>query len=141
MFTRKADGTYRFSTRFLVYCVIATLVIAWIGWRTQETANEVEHQAATTTKFAEDTNQCLTDVVTVLTTRVGYNEVIEALDKRRQDIWEQLVTDLAIADDNVSLSQAALDRFSKANAVLKADQASLLKARASAQYPHCGRKP
>jgi hypothetical protein len=141
MFTRKSDGTYRFSTRFWVYSVIATLVIAWIGWRTQMTANEVERQAATTSQFSEDTNKCLTDVVAVLTTRIGYNEVIESLDKRRQDIWEQLVTDLAIADNSTGLNQAALDRFSKANALLKADQARLIRARESNQYPNCGKKP
>lgn len=51
MFEKKADGTYRFSRRFWVYTTIATVIICWIGWRTQDTANRVDEQVRYNTEF------------------------------------------------------------------------------------------
>lgn len=151
MFKRHDDGTYSFSTRFWVYSTIATVIICWIGWRTQDTANKVEAQAAATALFANDTNNCLVDVVSVLTTRVGYNDAIAALDQRRQEIdarrqqiWDKLVDDLAASNNSDGLNMAALAHFREANAKLKADQAklaadqaTLVERRDSNQYPEC----
>lgn len=147
MLSEKPDGTYRFSNRFWIYSIIATVIISWIGWRTQATANQVERQAASTSQFASDTNDCLADVVRVLTTRVGFNEEIDALDKRRQDldlrrqaVWEQLVADLSTSNN----AREPLQRFETNNAAVKAeqakireDQAKLVKERATNVYPDC----
>jgi len=137
MFKKDKDGTYSYSARFWAYAVFATVIICWIGWRTQDTANKVERQAAQTAQFANDTNDCLVDVVKVLTTRVGYNDEIANLDARRQMIWDRLVDDLAAADNSAGLSLQALTRFREANAALKVDQAKLIAQRETNQYPEC----
>lgn len=151
MFSKREDGTYSFSVRFWAYSAIATVIICWIGWRTQDTANKVEDQARATAQFANDTNDCLVDVVRVLTTRVGYNDAIATLDKRRQvidsrrqAIWDQLVDDLAASNNSTGLDMGALTRFRTANAQLKTDQsalaadtAKLVEQRDNNQYPEC----
>jgi len=138
MMYRKKNGTeYYFTIQFWVVVTVATLVIGFIGWRTQDTANKVEDQAASTAQFANDTNDCLVDVVAVLTTRVGYNEQIAVLDARRQSIWDKLVDDLASADNSQGLNMDALARFRVANTALKADQAKLIAQRDDNTYPEC----
>ncbi|ASZ74656.1 hypothetical protein KHO57_gp081 [Mycobacterium phage Phabba] len=140
MFEKKSDGTYRFSRRFWVYTTIATLIICWIGWRTQDTADRVDEQVAYNSEFVINTNECLQQVVSVLTTRVGYNERIAELDSRRQKVWEQLVANLAASDNSAGLNQAALTDFQKELADINADQAETAKLRAENQYPQCAFK-
>ncbi|AEL97758.1 hypothetical protein DANDELION_88 [Mycobacterium phage Dandelion] len=151
MFRRKSDGTYALSARFWTYAVIAALIIVWIGIRTQRTANLQEEQARNTTEFAAATNRCLNQVIDVLTTRVGYNDQIAELDRRwsvldarRQAIWDQLVFDLAQANNSDGLNKQALDRFLTSNAQLKdeigairSEQAKLGERREEVQYPDC----
>lgn len=137
VFTKKADGTYRYSTRFWVVAAIAATLITLIGFSTQRTADRTDALSKETRSYADQTNQCLADVVKVLTTRVGYNEALDGLDKRRQAVWEQLVTDLAASDNSAGLNRAALERFMADNAIVKADQAALVKAREANQYPDC----
>jgi cytolysin (calcineurin-like family phosphatase) len=141
MFKKKADGTYAYSSRFWTYVVIATFFIVWIGVRTQQTADQVENQAAATAEFANETNACLVQVVNVLTTRVGYNDDIAKLDERRQAVWEQLVTDLSLGEGNADLNKAALQRFFTVNAEIKKDQAKVAAAREKNQYPECSQFP
>lgn len=137
MFKKHEDGTYSFSVRFWTYACVATVIICWIGWRTQDTANKVEDQAAATAQFANDTNNCLVDVVDVLTTRVGYNDEIAKLDARRQMIWDHLVDELAAANGNPALFETALAHFRADNAKLKADQAKVIEERDTNTYPEC----
>lgn len=142
MFRKKADGTCGFSVRFWVYTAVATVLICFIGIRTQVAADRAEdalaaskQQAAEATAFSVATNDCLKQVISVLTTRVGYNEALENLDKRRQDVWEQLVADLAKGGNDDGLNLEALKRFQEANTRLKADQTKLAAERARNQYP------
>jgi hypothetical protein len=152
VFKRDEDGNATgFSTRFWVYTIIASVIICWIGWRTQDTANKVDAQVSNNTAFVEETNHCLRQVVDVLTTRVGYNDQINSLarraddlDLRRQAIWEQLVVDLANSNNDDGLNQKALGRFFTANEQIKNDQAALAQAQAElrveregSQYPDC----
>ncbi|WP_218894735.1 hypothetical protein [Mycolicibacterium vinylchloridicum] len=137
VFKKRADGTYRFSTRFWVYTSIATVIICWIGWRTQATANEVERQAKDTKEYSVQNNDCLKQVVEVLTTRVGYNDALDRLDTRREAIWDSLVDNLAVADNSAGLNQAALYQFQQARAALRQDRVDLIKAREENQYPRC----
>lgn len=151
MFTKKPDGTYRFSTRFWVVAVISATLISLIGLSTQRTADRTDALSAETRAYAEQTNGCLADVVDVINTRNGYNEAIYRLDDRRnqvdlqrQAIWEQLVTDLAAADNDRGLNLEALNRFQVANAEVKKtqaqiieDQAKLRQERRETSYPKC----
>lgn len=151
MYKRNEDGSLSFTKRFWVYTIIASAIIVWIGYRTQTTADKVEDTTRQTAQFAQDTNNCLADVVDVLTARVGYNEALDALDRRRQavdaqrqSVWEQLVADLAAADNHDGLNLAALHKFEKANQAIKDEQAAitrdqnnLVSARNSNQYPEC----
>lgn len=73
----------------------------------------------------------------MLTTRVGYNERISQLDTRRQKVWEQLVANLAVADNSAGLNQQALTDFQKELADINADQAETAKEREKNQYPEC----
>ena len=141
MFEKKADGTYRFSRRFWVYTTIATLIICWIGWRTQDTANRVENQVQTNTAFAAQTNDCLKQVVDVLTTRVGYNEEIAKLDKRRDTALETLIADLATANNSAGLNIDALSRYRTTIGEIDADSAKLATQREKNQYPNCTQLP
>jgi hypothetical protein len=137
MLTKKTDGTYRYSTRFWVICAVSAMMFGFIGWRTQDTADRVEDQVNFTTAYGFQTNDCLNQLISVLTTRVGYNEEIAKLDARRQQIWEQLVTDLADSEGNTSLNRGALDRFFEANEGIKSDQAKIAQQREKNQYPDC----
>lgn len=148
MFKRKADGTCGFSTRFWVYTAVATVLICFIGIRTQVAADRAEdalaaskQQAASATDFAAVTNACLAEVVSVLTTRVGYNDRISDLDQRRQAVWEALVDDLAKGGNDDGLNMEALKRFYAANQKIKADQAQLAEEREQVQYPRCTQLP
>lgn len=87
LYRKKVDGTYMLSTRFWVCAIIATVIICYIGWRTQDTADRVENQSMLT-------RDCLTQVITALTVartitnqndqlseeqRTAYAVVLEAL--------------------------------------------------------------
>lgn len=137
MLTKKSDGTYRYSTRFWVIVAISMMMFGFIGWKTQDTADRVEDQVNFTTAYGFQTNDCLNQLISVLTTRVGYNEEIAKLDARRQQIWEQLVSDLSLSEGNGNLNRAALDRFFEANEMVKGDQAKLAQKKEQNQYPDC----
>ena len=66
MFAQKENGDYRFSNRFWIYTVIATVVIGFIGFKTQATADKVENQAKLTA-------QCLSQVLSTIDTRTQIN--------------------------------------------------------------------
>lgn len=144
MFKRKADGTCGFSTRFWIYTAVASMLIVFIGVRTQVAADRAEdalaaskQQATEAAAFSVATNDCLAQVISVLTTRVGYNDRIADLDLRRQAVWEQLVDDLAKGGNDDGLNMEALQRFYAANQTIKADQARLAEEREKNQYPRC----
>ncbi|MFV8242200.1 hypothetical protein [Mycolicibacterium peregrinum] len=144
MFRKKADGTCGFSVRFWVYTAVATMLIVFIGVRTQVAADRAEdalaaskQQAASATAYSAATNACLAEVISVLTTRVGYNDRIADLDQRRQSVWEALVDDLAKGGNDDGLNMEALKRFYAANQTIKNDQAKLAQQREQVQYPRC----
>ena len=61
MFIRKrADGDHRLSTKFWAIASVTVLLIGFIGWRTQDTADRVDDQSMLT-------RDCLTQVITALT--------------------------------------------------------------------------
>lgn len=111
---------------------MAGVFVCWIGWNTQMARNETERQAQQTTDFARQTNECLSQVIGTLTTRVGYNEQLDAINQRRvaldikrQAVWEKLVADLAQANNSNGLNMEALKSFMAANAEVKEGQAKL----------------
>jgi hypothetical protein len=69
VFKRKDDGNYAFSTRFWVSTFIAAFFIIWIGYNTQMARERTEKLAQETTEYAQKTNDCLTQLITVLTAR------------------------------------------------------------------------
>lgn len=69
MFRKKADGTYAFSTRFWVTSFIAAILIVFIGYNTQVARNRTEKLAQETTEYAQQTNDCLSQLITVLSAR------------------------------------------------------------------------
>ena len=143
LYRTKKDGSYGFSSRFWTYTIIATIIIGWIGWRTQDTANRVQRQSQITTQFAELTNDCLQQVVDTLTTRVGYNDDIAQLDDRRQRAWEGLIFSLSAIQTNQTQAQRdeqaepILDQFTAEIRAINADQARLASKREQNQYPNC----
>lgn len=137
MFHKRADGTYVFTRRFWVTAFIAGTLICLIGFSTQRTANRTDALSEETRAYANQTNECLVQVIDVLTTRVGYNDEIAKLDSRRQQVWENLVTDLSLGEGSAELNRAALSRFFQANQAIKDDQAKIAKLREENQYPNC----
>jgi hypothetical protein len=130
--TETNDDT-RWPGRAWVVLFLAGVFVCWIGWNTQTARNETDRQAQQTTDFARQTNECLSLVIGVLKTRVGYNEQLDtinqrrvALDARRQVVWEKLVADLAQANNSDGLNMEALKAFMSANAEVKAGQVKLL---------------
>lgn len=84
MFKKKADGEYAFSARFWTYAAIATLIIAWIGWRTQATANKVEHQATLT-------SECLSQVISSLDARTKINAENDNLSQAQREAFGEVL--------------------------------------------------
>lgn len=153
--TETNDDT-RWPGRAWVVLFLAGVFVCWIGWSTQVARNETERQAQQTTDFAQQTNECLTQVINTLKTRVGYNEQLDvisqrrvALDAKRQAVWEKLVADLAQANNSDGLNMEALKSFMSANAEVKeaqarlaSDEAKLTQDRNATAYPepNCGIK-
>jgi len=121
VFKRKNDGTYAFSGRFWAYVVIATLIIGWIGYRTQETADHTEQLAWETQAYAAQTQDCLNQLQSILVKRASYSAQINNLQdqyndnrQRRDDAWSTFIIDLA----QISTDQPQVERDRQAAPVI-----------------------
>lgn len=81
MFKRHDDGTYSFTSRFWVQAIIMGLLICMIGWSTQRTANRTEQLSQEVIRLAEETQDCLNQLITV-------NKARSALNSQRDDLSE-----------------------------------------------------
>lgn len=148
MFRKKDDDTYAFSGRFWTYAVIATVLIGWIGWRTQDAADKTEVLAQQTTEYAKQTNDCLSQVIRVLVDRSSTNKEVEKVNDHRWELWTTFIVSLS----QISTDQPQSERDKEAapivnkyltdlNQVAK-DRAELLARREAAAFPDpsCGSK-
>lgn len=148
MFTRKkdSDGEYRLTNRFWFVVAIATILIGVIGWRTQDTADKVQAQAAYNTQVAEQTNDCLNQLLATLKERVSFNDEVSDLRSKRDDIWMSFIVALAaIPTDQPQAERDAqakpvIDKFFSANKALDQARADALANRNEVPYPpeNCG---
>ena len=86
MFKKKDDGTYRYSGRFWTYAIVASILIVFIGIKTQVAADRADEantlartQASQAAAFARQTNDCLAQVIVTLTDRSRLNAENERL--------------------------------------------------------------
>lgn len=162
MFRKHEDGTYAFSGRVWIYVVIASVLICFIGWRTQTTADRTEALNRETVDYARQTNDCLAQVTKALAIRADTTKQLDSLVDarssvidRRSDVWEKFIVDLA--QISTDLPQSQRDELAKPiistfiaddseldteNAKINTDRASALAYRAANPYPdpNCGNK-
>lgn len=85
VYTENRDGSFRFSNRFWVYTIIASVIICYIGWRTQDTADRVENQSMLT-------RDCLTQVISALQVARSVAQENDNLSERQRDAYNAVVT-------------------------------------------------
>jgi predicted nucleic acid-binding protein len=150
MFTRNRDddGEYRLTNRFWVIVAVAAVIVGYIGWRTQQTADQVQDQTQRTEQFAKQTNDCLNQVVGTLKDRTNLNASLDDLVNRRTQIWTNLVVGLAAIDPDMRqperdvAAKLVLQHFFEANGAIDRERADLLRQRADKPYPepNCGQE-
>lgn len=69
MFKKREGGAASLPSQFWIYIIAASLIVCWIGWKTQTTANRVDDQARQTSQFAKATQDCLNSLAGVLKAR------------------------------------------------------------------------
>ena len=102
MFEKKDDGEWGYSRRFWVQAVILALLIIAIGYSTQRTATRTENLSRETISYAQQTNDCLQQLLTSLNSRTDDTKELDKLiddrsavvDQRAQ-LWQQFIVDLA----------------------------------------------
>ena len=148
MYKENEDGTRSFSTRFWVYTVIATLIIIFIGWHTQDTANKVEATAQATAAYAEANNKCINDLLAILQDRTGNNAKLRDIEDRRQTRFDQFIADVgSISTDQPQAARDAeaapiIKQYFDDVAALNKEKATVLQAIADNPYPepNCGQQ-
>lgn len=105
VFTKKKTGDdYRLSTRFWIVAVIAAVVIGWIGWRTQDTADKVEEQATAT-------SECLSKVIASLDARTKINAENDNLSQVQRTAFGEVLRAIVSPPENLSeLAAGSLER-------------------------------
>lgn len=116
MFKRQDDGTYSFSGRFWVQALIMLLLICAIGFSTQRTANKTEELSRETIAYAEQTNDCLNQLLIALDSRIKFNLELDALvgqraslDDKRFAAWDEFI--IGLARISTDLPQSERDRL------------------------------
>lgn len=162
MFEKKDDGEWGYSRRFWVQAIILGLLICAIGYSTQRTYSKTEELSRETIAYAQQTNDCLNQVISATKARVEANKEIDSLidarstvvDQRAQ-IWQQFIVDLA--QISTDLPQPERDRLAAPiiakffsdtgkveaqNAQINKDRQAALAARTANPYPepNCGNK-
>lgn len=146
MFKKNADGSVTYTRRFWVAVTITMLFISFIGWRTQNTSDRVDAQAARTEQIAQLNNACLNQLLDTLKERVEFNDQVSAVRTDRDQVWMQFFVDLAKI--NTDLPQQERDRqaapiiakFFSDNTALDQRRADILSNRNETPYPeeNCG---
>ena len=139
MFKKKADGSYSYSGRFWTYVVIATLLIGYIGWKTQATADGTTALNKATVDYATRTNDCLNQVIATITDRSTYNDDIAKLNDRRATNISDLIIGLSTAPPGKDTG-GIIDKYVLTDRAISADSTRLIAERAKKQYPepNCG---
>lgn len=162
MFEKKDDGEWGYSRRFWVQVIILGLLICAIGFSTQRTANRTANLSRETIAYAQQTNDCLAQLLRAQEARAEYNKQLDTLidarsavvDKRAA-LWQQFIVDLG--QISTDLPQSERDRLNAPilakfladtaaveaeNAQINRDRQEALKKRAENQFPspNCGNK-
>lgn len=143
MFKKHEDGTYSFSGRFWVQAIVLLLLICAIGVSTQRTANKTNDLSAETIAYAQQTNDCLQQLLGVLNDRKGYNLLVDDLNAKDRAARDKLFQDALttnLADPEAK--QAILNAYFKAINDLNRQRNDALDARNKNEFPDptCGNK-
>lgn len=162
MFEKKDDGEWGYSRRFWIQAIILALLICGIGYSTQRTANRTEQLSRETIAYAQQTNDCLKQLLGALGGSRAANKEIDALVDARSDVvdrraalWQQFIVDLAQISTDLPqserdrLSTPIVAKFLADTAAVEADNARINKDRQAALArramnafpdPNCGNK-
>lgn len=88
MLEKKADGTYGYTVRFWVVASVAAVLIGFIGWRTQDTADRVEDQAIAT-------RDCVTEVITALNVARSVSVENDDLSQKERDAFREVLISIS----------------------------------------------
>lgn len=146
MFKKHEDGTYSFSARFWTYAIIASVIIVWIGWRTQDTANKVERQARETSQFAAANNMCINQILATIKDRNVYTDRLAVLDGVHDKAVMDLIVNIAKIDPNLRtperdvVAREVLTKFFTDINEIDKNRADALAQRAANPFPepNCG---
>lgn len=162
MFKKDDEGNYAFSSRFWAQAIILGLLICAIGFSTQRTANRTEQLSQDTVTYAEQTNDCLKQLLEAVKARAEFTTQLDILIDarasvvdRRAAVWLEFINDIAKISTDLPqserdrLSRPIIDKFMAASAQIEAentkinnDRKAALTARAMRAYPDpsCGDK-
>lgn len=119
---------------FWVYVAIAAVLFAWIGVRTQMTADRQEREAQTAVLFADHTRQCLHELIDTLAARAQINQESDRLNNEQHKALVGLITAVHEARTEAAYSQVLSD-FLPQVVEAQRNQESLLTARAEHPLP------
>lgn len=162
MFEKKDDGEWGYSRRFWVQAIILALLICAIGYSTQRTASRTEKLSQETISYAQQTNDCLKQLLSALNDRQAAQKQVEVLidarsavvDKRAA-LWQQFIVDLGQISTDLPQSErdrlnapilakflADTSRVEAENAKINRDRQGALLKRAENRFPdpNCGSK-
>jgi hypothetical protein len=130
--------------RIWAIVLIAAVIIGWIGWRTQETANRTEQLSRDTLDYAVQTQDCLNQITATLKYRTAFTPALDKLEDMESAALENLVRDVTRINVSSPEDQAALQQSFKRylDTVAKTRQArtEIASARGDREYPEpaCG---
>lgn len=127
------SDNYRRRWWFWVYLVIAVVLVAWIGVRTQMTADRQEREAVTAVQFADHTRQCLSDLVDTLRARAAITDAADRANNEQHRVIREMIT--AVANTPLDGKQAILDAYLPQVVQAQQQQEALLNGRAQHPLP------
>lgn len=118
---------------FCVYLVITVLLVAWIGVRTQMTADRQEREAQTAVQFSDHTRDCLSQLVNILRERAAITDAADRANNEQHRVIREMVAAVAAAEltDKEAVLNAFLPQVTKA----QQEQEDLLAGRAQHPLP------
>ena len=118
---------------FWVYLVLAAVVVGWIGVRTQITADRQEAEAARAVAFADQTHQCLQDVVANLRARAAITDNADRLNSEQHRVISEMIA--AVATAPLDRKQEVLDQYLPHIVEAQQRQEALIEDRAARPLP------
>lgn len=123
------------SRAFWVYATLAVLLIVWIGVKTQMTADRQEREAQNTLVFADQTRECLHQLLDALTARAQITENSDRLNNDQHKALADLITAITAARGEAAYGQVLAD-FLPSVIEAQQRQEALLTARSEHPLPN-----